>query len=114
MDTAPKVSVIGAGSWGTTVAAIVSEHAPTVLWGRDPELVDAISRTHENPSYLAGIALPDSLRATADLAAACAGKFLGAYGGARAAGIAVRDSAAVGVLMNTRGVIAIDWMLACG
>jgi Kef-type K+ transport system membrane component KefB len=41
------------------------------------------------------------------LTAACAGKFLGAYGGARAAGIAVRDSAAVGVLMNTRGVIAI-------
>jgi Kef-type K+ transport system membrane component KefB len=41
------------------------------------------------------------------LAVACAGKFLGAYVGARGAGIAVRDSAAVGVLMNTRGVIAI-------
>ena len=64
--------MIGAGSWGTTVAAIVSEHAPTVLWGRDPELVDAISRTHENHTYLAGIGLPESLRATADLAAACA------------------------------------------
>jgi len=72
VDTAPKVSVIGAGSWGTTVAAIVSEHAPTVLWGRDPALVDAISRTHENATYLAGIRLPESLRATADLAAACA------------------------------------------
>ena len=63
--------MIGAGSWGTTVAAIVSEHAPTVLWGRDPELVDAIRRTHENHTYLAGIGLPESLRATADLAAAC-------------------------------------------
>jgi Kef-type K+ transport system membrane component KefB len=41
------------------------------------------------------------------LAAACAGKFLGAFGGARVAGIGVRDSAAVGVLMNTRGVVAI-------
>ena len=41
------------------------------------------------------------------LAAASAGKFLGAFGGARAAGIGVRDSAAVGVLMNTRGVVAI-------
>jgi glycerol-3-phosphate dehydrogenase (NAD(P)+) len=71
VDTAPKVSVIGAGSWGTTVAAIVSEHAPTVLWGRDPGLVDAISSTHENHTYLAGIPLPESLRATADLAAAC-------------------------------------------
>ena len=64
--------MIGAGSWGTTVAAIVSEHAPTVLWGRDPELVDAIGSTHENQAYLAGIRLPESLRATADLAAACA------------------------------------------
>jgi glycerol-3-phosphate dehydrogenase (NAD(P)+) len=42
-----------------------------VLWGRDPALVDAISRTHENPTYLPGIPLPESLRATADLAAAC-------------------------------------------
>ena len=41
------------------------------------------------------------------LAAACAGKFLGAFAGARVAGIAVRDSAAVGILMNTRGVIEI-------
>jgi glycerol-3-phosphate dehydrogenase (NAD(P)+) len=72
VDTAPKVSVIGAGSWGTTVAALVNEHAPTVLWGRDPALVEAISRTHENHTYLPGISLPESLRATADLATACA------------------------------------------
>ena len=41
------------------------------------------------------------------LTAACAGKFLGAYGGARATGIGARDSAAVGILMNTRGLIEI-------
>jgi Kef-type K+ transport system membrane component KefB len=41
------------------------------------------------------------------LTAACAGKFLGAFGGARITGIGVRDSAAVGVLMNTRGLIEI-------
>ncbi len=72
MDTAPKVSVIGAGSWGTTVAAIVSNHAPTVLWGRNAELADAITRTHENETYLPGVSLPESLRATSDLAVACA------------------------------------------
>jgi glycerol-3-phosphate dehydrogenase (NAD(P)+) len=71
VDTAPKVSVIGAGSWGTTVAAIVSDHTRAVLWGRNPELVDAINRTHQNDTYLAGIALPESLHATSDLAAAC-------------------------------------------
>ena len=41
------------------------------------------------------------------LVAACAGKFLGAFAGARAAGVGPRDSAAVGVLMNTRGLIEI-------
>ena len=41
------------------------------------------------------------------LAAACAGKFLGAFAGARAAGIGARDSVALGVLMNTRGLIEI-------
>jgi Kef-type K+ transport system membrane component KefB len=41
------------------------------------------------------------------LAAACAGKFFGAYAGARAGGMPARDSAAVGILMNTRGLIEI-------
>jgi Kef-type K+ transport system membrane component KefB len=41
------------------------------------------------------------------LAAACAGKFLGAFGGARATRIGMRESAAVGILMNTRGLIEI-------
>jgi Kef-type K+ transport system membrane component KefB len=41
------------------------------------------------------------------LAAACAGKFVGAYTGARIARESVRDSAAIGVMMNTRGVIEI-------
>jgi Kef-type K+ transport system membrane component KefB len=41
------------------------------------------------------------------LAAACAGKFIGAFAGARAAGVDPRDSVAVGVLMNTRGLIEI-------
>ena len=72
MDAAPSVAVIGAGSWGTTVAAIVCEHTPTILWGRDADLTRAIASTHENAAYLPGVALPDDLDATSDLAAACA------------------------------------------
>ena len=64
--------MIGAGSWGTTVAAIVSLHAPTVLWGRNPAIVDDITRAHENHTYLPGIVLPEALRATTDLEGACA------------------------------------------
>lgn len=68
-----SVAVIGAGSWGTTVAAIVSAHAPTTLWGRNPAIVEAVAGRHENPEYLPGIVLPEHLRATTDLAEACVG-----------------------------------------
>ncbi|MBN7138380.1 glycerol-3-phosphate dehydrogenase [Lysobacter enzymogenes] len=70
----PRVAVIGAGSWGTALAALIARHGhPTVLWGRDPDVAAAIGARHENPRYLPGIALPDALRATTDLAAALAG-----------------------------------------
>jgi glycerol-3-phosphate dehydrogenase (NAD(P)+) len=73
VESAASVAVIGAGSWGTTVAAIMSEHAATTLWGRNPELVEQIASRHENTIYLPGIALPPDLHATTDLAAACTG-----------------------------------------
>jgi glycerol-3-phosphate dehydrogenase (NAD(P)+) len=60
------VAVVGAGTWGTTVAAIVSRNAPTVLWGRSAALVERIATRHENDVYLPGVALPPDLRATAD------------------------------------------------
>jgi glycerol-3-phosphate dehydrogenase (NAD(P)+) len=68
-----SVAVIGAGSWGTTVAAIVSAHAPTTLWGRNHHVVAAVNERHENPEYLPGIGLPEHLHATTDLAEACVG-----------------------------------------
>lgn len=62
-----RVSVVGAGSWGTTVAALSARTHPTVLWARRPELADAIRTTSENPDYLAGHRLPYGLHATSDL-----------------------------------------------
>jgi glycerol-3-phosphate dehydrogenase (NAD(P)+) len=73
VDADASVAVIGAGSWGTSVAAIICEHAPTVLWGRNHEVVAQIADKHENLNYLPGIQLPPALRATSDLADACAG-----------------------------------------
>jgi glycerol-3-phosphate dehydrogenase (NAD(P)+) len=66
-----RVAVIGAGSWGTAVAAIVADNAPTTLWARRAELAEAIDRDHENAAYLPGIELPSKLRATSSLAEAC-------------------------------------------
>lgn len=64
-----RVALIGAGSFGTTVAALCSHNAPTVLWCREPEVADQIERDHENGEYLPGFKLPSSLRATHDIEA---------------------------------------------
>ena len=67
-----RIAVIGAGSWGTTVAALAAERSDTVLWALEPEVVDAVETRHENPVYLPDVALPPTLRATTDAEAAVA------------------------------------------
>jgi glycerol-3-phosphate dehydrogenase (NAD(P)+) len=62
-----RVAVVGAGSWGTTVAALACRNTPTTLWARNEELAAQIDREHRNGQYLADYELPDSLRATCDL-----------------------------------------------
>ena len=62
-----RVAVLGAGSWGTAFSLVLADAgADAVLWGRRPELCEAINRGHENPDYLPGVALPRTLRATPD------------------------------------------------
>jgi glycerol-3-phosphate dehydrogenase (NAD(P)+) len=67
-----KVTVLGSGSWGTTVAALAAANAPTTLWARDPLVADEINEEHTNSRYLGDRALPRRLRATAGLAEALA------------------------------------------
>lgn len=67
------VVVVGAGSWGTAVAAMLAERTPTTLWARRPELAAAIAGDNRNPDYLPGVALPAALSATADLETAVSG-----------------------------------------
>src|SRR5215471_7363661 len=64
------VAVLGAGSWGTTVASLSAAHVPTILWARSAEMAEQINREHENRDYLAGLRLHPDLRATSDLAEA--------------------------------------------
>ncbi|MBW2272947.1 MAG: NAD(P)H-dependent glycerol-3-phosphate dehydrogenase [Deltaproteobacteria bacterium] len=62
-----RVTVLGAGSWGTTVANIAAANAPTRVWARNPEAAREINEQHSNERYLPAAKLHDNLRATADL-----------------------------------------------
>jgi glycerol-3-phosphate dehydrogenase (NAD(P)+) len=62
-----RVAVVGAGSWGTTVAALAAQNTPTTLWARRPELAAQINQGHVNPDYLPTFTLPAQLQATHDL-----------------------------------------------
>jgi glycerol-3-phosphate dehydrogenase (NAD(P)+) len=61
------VSVIGGGSWGTTVASLAARNAPTLLWTRRQEVADEIVTDHVNSDYLPGELLDEALDATSDL-----------------------------------------------
>jgi len=68
-----KIGVMGGGAWGTALASVAARGGESVLlWAREPEVVEAINATHENPLFLAGVALPASIEATGSLAALAA------------------------------------------
>ena len=69
-----KAAVLGGGSWGTTFAQVLCDAGtPVALYCREPGLAEQINATHISQRYLPGITLTDSLRATADPAAALEG-----------------------------------------
>ncbi|MBI2881256.1 MAG: NAD(P)-dependent glycerol-3-phosphate dehydrogenase [Candidatus Tectomicrobia bacterium] len=68
------VSVIGAGSWGTTLAHYLGERGHAVhLWVYEPEVCEAIERERENPVFLPGVRLSGRIRPTNDLRASIEG-----------------------------------------
>ena len=68
------IAVLGAGSWGTTLANLLAVKGDTVrLWAYEPEAVESINRDHENTLFLPGVALAPALRAYEDAREAVAG-----------------------------------------
>ena len=60
-----KITVIGAGAWGTAVALLAAQKGLEVaLWARRPEQAEALRAMRENREYLPGVALPANLRPT--------------------------------------------------
>lgn len=78
VSSPPRVAILGAGSWGTALAALASGQADTLLWARRPECAAEINERHSNARYLPEIRLPAEVRATADFDAVLA--HLGASG----------------------------------
>ncbi|MCZ4327188.1 NAD(P)H-dependent glycerol-3-phosphate dehydrogenase [Brachybacterium paraconglomeratum] len=71
---APRLTVLGAGSWGTTFAQVLADGGSEVtLWARREEVAREIGTQHRNSAYLGDRELPATLRATADVAAALEG-----------------------------------------
>nr|WP_308291604.1 NAD(P)H-dependent glycerol-3-phosphate dehydrogenase [Microbacterium sp. G2-8] len=69
-----RVTVLGAGSWGTTFGKILADGGSRVtMWARRPELAHEIDEAKRNSQYLPGINLPRSMRATHRIAAALDG-----------------------------------------
>ena len=63
-----KVSILGAGSWGTALAIHLARSGHGVLlWSRDSEVAAAITREHRHPRRLPGIPIPEQVRTTSDL-----------------------------------------------
>jgi len=70
----PRVTVLGAGSWGTTFSKVLADGgADVTLWARRPELAKEISEAKRNSDYLPGVNLPLAVTATPDVGAALEG-----------------------------------------
>jgi glycerol-3-phosphate dehydrogenase (NAD(P)+) len=64
-----KLGIIGGGAWGTALAQVASaDRGETLIWAMESEVVQSINERHENPAFLSGIRLNDSIRATGEIA----------------------------------------------
>ena len=71
---AHPISIIGAGSWGTALALMLTNSGHSVrIWAYEKEVADDIRDRHENRVFLPGFTLAESIRATNDLEEALAG-----------------------------------------
>ena len=66
--SAPIVSILGAGGWGTALAVLFADRGmPVNLWGYDGGQVDKLRQTRANARYLPGVTLPELIQPTHDL-----------------------------------------------
>lgn len=62
-----NIGVIGGGSWGTTIAHLLSRRFAVTLWARNPQTIDNINLDHTNPRFLGDAELSAKLKGTTNL-----------------------------------------------
>lgn len=65
-----KITVLGAGAWGTALASHLAVHHDTILWTRNSALVTELCVTRKNSYYLPDVVLPSTLRYDTNLSLA--------------------------------------------
>lgn len=68
------VSIIGSGSWGTTIGLVIAENFPNItvkMWAYEKSVVASINNLHENVEFLQGVFLPENMVATNSIKEAC-------------------------------------------
>jgi glycerol-3-phosphate dehydrogenase (NAD(P)+) len=62
------VGIIGAGAWGTALAAVMQQvHGDALIWAREADVVEGINQDRRNHLFLPSVALAEGIRATADM-----------------------------------------------
>ena len=70
-----RCAVVGAGAWGTALADLLARNGhDTVLWAREPDVVEGVNARRENARFLPGVALAPGLRSTGDVRDAVDGR----------------------------------------
>ena len=68
-----KISVLGDGGWGTTLALLLAEQRYEVkLWGAFPKYVEEVRRKRENVKFLPGFKIPENIALSSDIHETCA------------------------------------------
>ena len=64
----PRIGVLGAGAWGTTIANLLSKKNDEILiWAREEKIVKSINQSHINTEFLSGIKLNENIKASSNL-----------------------------------------------
>lgn len=100
-----KCAVIGAGAWGTALANVLATNGQVVmLWAREPDVVDAVNASHENPRFLPGARVNERVQATGVIADALGDADIIIY---VAPSHALRDVAASGAQAVKAGAVLV-------